>query len=169
MTQRPWLKLVLIALFGSAIAAPVLSATPARADLIINHPSSSRTQDHSHEHNHSDGLRHSHEHDHDHHHDNTDREITVEIIARGDAWADVYIEGRRLFSPRITNRRKTFRFRQGTYNIQVRGANYFDQWADGYLDISGAERASSTVILSFSETGDVRIAGRYHTWRSDLD
>ena len=157
MTLKTWLKLGLAILISSGVAPSLINhfAHPATAETIINYPSNSSTQDPDHE---------------EEHHDRVDRKITLEIVARGDEWADVFIDDRRLFSPRNLTRRRTFQLETGTYNIRVHSANnFFDRWVDGYLEISDAEEASSTVVFSFSETGQVRVSGRYHTWRSDLD
>lgn len=164
MTQKQWLKLGLAALLGSAVTPFLINylATPTTAETlisgaIINYPSALTVEEHDHS-------------DEDDHHDRAERKVTVEIVARGDEWADVYIDDRRLFSPRTLNRSETFQLETGIYDIRVHSAtNFFDRWADGSLEISDAEGASSTVVLSFSETGRVRISGRYHNWISHLD
>ena len=157
MTPRTWLKLGLVVFISSGVAPSLINhlTHPAMAETIINYPSNSSTQDRDHE---------------EEHHDRVDRKVTLEIVARGDAWADVYIDNRRLFSPRTLTRRRTFQVEAGVYNIRVRNANnFFDDWIDGSLEISDAEEASNTVVFSFSETGQVRLSGRYHTWSSHLD
>ncbi|MDV3352729.1 hypothetical protein D0962_24555 [Leptolyngbyaceae cyanobacterium CCMR0082] len=169
MTQKQWLKLGLAALLVSAVTPSLINhlATPITAETliaetlisetIINYSSTSRTDERDHS-------------DEDNHHDRAAREVTVEIVAQGDEWADVYIDNRRLFSPRTLNRSKKFQFEAGIYDIRVHSAtNYFDRWVDGSLEISDANGASSTVVLRFSETGRVRVSGRYHTWISNLD
>lgn len=88
--------------------------------------------------------------------------VTVEFIARGDEWANVYVDGRRIFSPSNANRRKRFTFRRdGAYEIKITGVNYFDIWAEGYLDIGRDD--ANIIVVSFSESG-VRVSGDPHTW-----
>ena len=141
MTQKLWLSLGL-ATFVSAIAYPHALA---QADTTIHSP---------------ENLQES-VHDED---DDRDNVVKLEIVAEGDDWANGYINGRRVFSPRIVNRSETFTLAEGVYDIRVAGTTLGDNWAEGYLEISGSEDASRIVVLRFSESGAVRISGTNHTW-----
>lgn len=89
------------------------------------------------------------------------RRVTVEFIAQGDDWANVYMDGRRIFSPRNANRRKRFTFREGAYDLTITGADYFDIWAEGYLDIGRDD--TNIIVVRFSERG-VRVSGDPYAW-----
>lgn len=89
------------------------------------------------------------------------RRVTVEFIAQGSEWADVYVDGRRIFSPRTANRRKKFTFREGAYELKITGIDYFDVWAEGYLDIGRDD--TNIVVVTFSERG-VRTVGDANAW-----
>ncbi|MBT9311727.1 hypothetical protein [Leptothoe kymatousa] len=89
------------------------------------------------------------------------KRVTVEFIAQGSEWANVYVDGRRIFSPRNANRRKQFTFREGAYEIKITGTDYFDVWAEGYLDIGRDD--TNIVVINFSDRG-VRIAGDPYAW-----
>ena len=141
MTRKLWLSLGL-ATFVSAIAYP---HTLAQANTIIHYP---------------ENLQES-VHDED---DDRDTVVKLEIVVEGDEWANVYINGRRVFSPRIVNRSETFTLAEGVYDIRVAGTTLGDEWVEGYLEISGDDEASRIVVLRFSESGAVRISGNNHTW-----
>ncbi|MEM1255702.1 MAG: hypothetical protein AAGI69_24965 [Cyanobacteria bacterium P01_H01_bin.21] len=142
MTQQKWFRLGLTVL--CAIAAPLAIAPLAQADrIIIRYPT----------------------HD-DYRYPIYERRparerVTVEFIAQGDEWANVFVDGRRIFSPRNSNRRKQFRFREGAYEIKITGADLFDVWAEGYLDVGRDD--ANIVVVSFSERG-VRVSGDPYTW-----
>lgn len=87
--------------------------------------------------------------------------VTVEFIAQGDEWAYVYVDGRRILSAHNTNRRKRFTFREGAYEIKITGVNYFDVWAEGYLDVGRDD--TNIIVVSFSERG-VRVSGDPYAW-----
>jgi hypothetical protein len=87
--------------------------------------------------------------------------VTVEFIARGDEWANVYVDGRRILSAHNTNRRKRFTFREGAYEIKITGVDYFDVWAEGYLDVGRDD--TNIIVFSFSERG-VRVSGDPYAW-----
>ena len=142
MKQHKWLRLGIIGLL-CAIASPLVIPPIAEAGQIIIHTST-----------------------HGHHHypiyerERRDR-VTVEFIARGDEWANVYVDGRRIFSPRNTNRRKRFTFREGAYEIKITGVDYFDIWAEGYLDVGRDD--TNIIVVSFSERG-IRVSGDPYAW-----
>ncbi|MBX2862274.1 MAG: hypothetical protein KTR27_01860 [Leptolyngbyaceae cyanobacterium MAG.088] len=88
-------------------------------------------------------------------------QVTVEFIAQGNEWANVYVDGRRILSAHNTNRRKRFTFREGAYELKITGVNYFDVWAEGYLDVGRDD--TNIIVVSFSEQG-VRVSGDPHAW-----
>ena len=88
-------------------------------------------------------------------------QVTVEFVAQGSDWANVFVDGRRIFSPRNVNRRKRFTFNRGAYDIKITGADLFDVWAEGYLDVGRND--TSIIVVSFSERG-VRVSGDPYTW-----
>ncbi|MEM1240570.1 MAG: hypothetical protein AAGI45_12080 [Cyanobacteria bacterium P01_H01_bin.26] len=153
MALKKWLRIGLIGAL-CAIASP-LAMAPAQADrrIIIRSP--------AHEEHHPHGryrrypvyerrqpVR---------------RQVTVEFIAQGDEWANVYVDGRRIFSPsNYANRRKRFTFREGAYDIKITGVDFFDVWAEGYLDIGRDD--TNIIVVSFSERRGVSVSGDPYTW-----
>lgn len=157
MTHPKWLRLGIISLL-CAIATPLAIAPSAQADrrIIIRSPSQGE-----------------HRSRQEHHHRRypvyerrrqpARRRVTVEFIAQGDEWANVYVDGRRIFSPsNISNRRKRFTFREGAYDIKITGVDFFDVWAEGYLDVGRND--SNILVVSFSERNGVRVSGDPYTW-----
>ncbi|MEO0869100.1 MAG: hypothetical protein AAFY17_11765, partial [Cyanobacteria bacterium J06642_11] len=69
----------------------------------------------------------------------------------------------RVFSPRGLQRSKRFKLKPGTYNIRVRGMDFFDVWAEGYLQIS-RDHEVDLIVISFAKNGRVRVAGDSDTW-----
>lgn len=88
-------------------------------------------------------------------------QVTIEFVARGSDWANVFVDGRRIFSPRNVNRRKRFTFNKGAYDIKITGADLFDVWAEGYLDVGRND--TNIIVVSFSERG-VSVSGDPYTW-----
>ncbi|WP_152532263.1 hypothetical protein [Leptolyngbya sp. Heron Island J] len=88
-------------------------------------------------------------------------QVTVEFIALGDEWANVYVDGRRIMSAHNTNRRKRFTFREGAYELKITGIDYFDIWAEGYLDVGRDD--TNIIVVRFSERG-VRVSGDPYAW-----
>ena len=140
MTPKLWLHFGLATLVSSAIAY-----APAQANTIY-HPAP-----------HQETVQEDDEND-------RDNVVKLEIVVEGDEWANVFINGRRVFSPRIINRSDTFTLAEGVYDIRVAGTTLGNDWAEGFLEISGADEASRIVVLRFSESGAVRISGTSHTW-----
>lgn len=142
------LKLGLSFLFGSAILSTFYPAALAQSRTIIRHTSSNedlerlepRTTYEEHE----------------------KRDVIVKLIVRGDEWANVYVDGRRIFSPRVTRRSREFIFEEGVYDIRVTSADLFEVWAEGYLEVD--RKDGRNIILSFSETGRVRVSGDSDRW-----
>ena len=142
MTRQKWLSLALIC----AIAAPLVVTPLARADrIIIRYP--------THEEYHYPIY--------ERRRRPVRRRVTVEFVARGSEWANVFVDGRRIFSPRNVNRRKRFTLREGAYEIKITGADLFDVWAEGYLDVG--RDGTNIIVVSFSERG-VRVSGDPYTW-----
>ncbi len=142
MTQQKWLRLGIIGML-CAIASPLAAPPLAQAGQTIIHTS-----------------RH-------HHYPIYERrrpvreQVIVEFIALGDEWANVYVDGRRIFSVHNTHRRKRFTFREGAYEIKITGVNYFDIWAEGYLDVGRDD--TNIIVVSFSERG-VRVSSDPYAW-----
>lgn len=141
MTRPKWLTFGKIGLL-CAIASPLLMSPLAQAGQIIIHTGPHRNR-------------------HPVYEQQRSRRVTVEFIAQGSEWADVYLDGRRIFSPRNANRRKKFTFREGAYELKITGIDYFDIWAEGYLDIGRDD--ANIVVITFSERG-VRAIGNANAW-----
>lgn len=139
MTRHKWLRLVGMV---CAIATPLTLIPSAQAERIIIQRRRSPVIIH------------------DGHY--VSRRVTVEFIARGDEWAHVFLDGRLLFSPHNTNRRRRFRLREGVYEIKFTGVDAFDVWAEGYLDVGRND--TNIIVVSFAETGSVRVSGDPYTW-----
>lgn len=153
MTRQPWRWLGILC----AIALPLAAAPAAQADRTIIY----RRRHPTHE---------------GHHRTRRDRyrypvyerrrrpvqqQVTVEFIAQGDDWANVYVNGRQIFTPRNVNRRQRFTFTEGAYDLKITGADFFDVWAEGYLDVGRDD--SNIIVVSFSERG-IRVSGDPHAW-----
>ncbi|MEM9266358.1 MAG: hypothetical protein AAGA46_12605 [Cyanobacteria bacterium P01_F01_bin.13] len=141
MTRQKWLKLGLLC----AIAPPLAIAPLAQANqIIIRYPTHEEYRYPVYERRRPVRQR-----------------VTIEFVALGDEWANVYVDGRRIFSPRNSNRRKRFTFREGAYELKITGADYFDIWAEGYLDVGRDD--TNIIVVSFSERG-VRVSGDPYAW-----
>ncbi|NEQ49389.1 MAG: hypothetical protein F6K11_04535 [Leptolyngbya sp. SIO3F4] len=153
MKRPKWLRLGIIGLL-CAIATPLVIASSAEAGrrIIIRSPS--------------------HEEEHHYHRrypiyerrrqPEQRRQVTVDFIAQGDEWANVYVNGRRIFSPsNYAHRRKRFTFREGAYDIKITGVDFFDVWAEGYLDIGRND--TNIIVFRFSDRG-VRVSGDPYAW-----
>ena len=152
MRRPQWLRLGIIGVL-CAIAAPLAVTPLAQAGQIII-----RTSPHGH--------RHDHRHDHRRYPIYERRrpvreQVTVEFIALGDEWANVYVDGRRILSAHNTNRRRRFTFREGAYELKITGIDYFDIWAEGYLDVGRDD--TNIIVVRFSERG-VRVSGDPYAW-----
>lgn len=144
MTRLKWLRLKIGLLCAIAFSLVIAPSAQADRTIIIRHP-------------------------HDHHgypvyerrrHPVSQR-VTIEFIAQGDEWANVFVDGRRIFSPRNSNRRKRFTFNEGAYELKITGADLFDVWAEGYLDVGRDD--TNIIVVSFSERG-VRVSGDPYAW-----
>ena len=159
MKQQPWLKLCVGMLCAIAPLLVMVPAAEADRRIII------RRRPEHHEH-----------HEHHERHERrrrrrrypvyerrrpVERRVTVEFIARGDDWANVYVNGRRIFSPANVDRRRRFTFREGAYEIKITGVDFFDVWAEGYLDVGRDD--SNIIVVSFSDRG-VQVSGDPYAW-----
>ncbi len=142
MKQHQWLRLGIVGLLG-AIAAPLAMVSSAEAGqiIILTDPHHRRYPIYERE--------------------RVRNRVTVEFIAQGNEWANVYVDGRRILSAHNTNRRKRFTFREGAYEIKITGVDYFDVWAEGYLDVGRND--TNIIVVRFSERG-VRVSGDPHAW-----
>ncbi|MBE9076207.1 hypothetical protein IQ241_02665 [Romeria aff. gracilis LEGE 07310] len=93
-----------------------------------------------------------------------EEEIVVEFVAPGQEWAEVLLDGRRVFSPRNFNRRQRLRLEPGAYRLEITGHNRFEIWATGYLDIGRDD--SNVVVVTFSRAG-VQTSGSPYVWIPD--
>ncbi|MBE9070023.1 hypothetical protein IQ260_25610, partial [Leptolyngbya cf. ectocarpi LEGE 11479] len=144
MTRQPWRWLGILC----AIALPLAAAPAAQADRIIIH----RRRHPTHEGHHrtrrerhrypTRGERHRYP-VYERRRRPVQQQVTVEFIAQGDDWANVFVNGRQIFSPRNVNRRQRFTFTEGAYDLKITGADLFDVWAEGYLDVG---RDDSNII-----------------------
>lgn len=89
--------------------------------------------------------------------------VIVELIARGDDWANVWIDGREVFQPRNFDRRKTVTLCPGAYRVIITGITRFEVWASGYLDVG----RTNVVRIAFSKDRGVEIAGDVNAWLPD--
>lgn len=86
--------------------------------------------------------------------------VLVEFVARGDDWANVWMDGREVFQPRTFDRTKTVTLCPGAYKIIITGITRFEVWATGYLDIG----RTNIVRVAFSKDGRVEVSGDPNTW-----
>lgn len=145
-------KLLRLSLISCAISLPLVIAPSAEAGRrrIIIRRSPSQSQGHHHRRRYP--VRRPAER----------RRVTVDFIAQGDEWANVYVNGRRIFSPANSNRRRRFTFREGAYDIKITGVDFFDVWAEGYLDVGRDD--TNIIVFRFSERNGVRVSGDPYAW-----
>lgn len=149
-------KLLRLGLIGCAIAFPLIitpSAEAGRRRIIIRSP----PQDQGHHHHHRRRYP-----VYERRRPEERRRVTVDFIAQGDEWANVYVNGRRIFSPANSNRRRRFTFREGAYDIKITGVDFFDVWAEGYLDVGRDD--TNIIVVRFSERNGVRVSGDPYAW-----
>ncbi|MEM8806076.1 MAG: hypothetical protein AAGF01_08625 [Cyanobacteria bacterium P01_G01_bin.38] len=94
-----------------------------------------------------------------------ERRVVVEFVAPGQEWANVSLNGRRIFTPRNFNRRESFELEPGAYYLEITGFDRFETWSTGYLDIGRDD--SNVVVVTFSREGGVRTSGDPSTWIPD--
>ncbi|MEA5466723.1 hypothetical protein [Leptothoe sp. PORK10 BA2] len=171
MSRHKGLRLGLVGLL-CAIAMPLAMAPSAQADRLIIIRSPSQGERHSHEERYPHEESRSRRSEHHRYPSRypiyerrqpVQRQVTVEFIAQGDEWANVYVDGRRIFSPtNYANRRQRFTFREGAYDIKITGVDFFDVWAEGYLDVGRDD--TNIIVVSFSERGGIRVSGDSNAW-----
>lgn len=160
MKRQKWLTRGVTGLLY-ALSFPLIISPPAEAGRTVIIRRTERSDNHRptvHEDQHHRGR---HRHRSTVHQRQRRRQVTVEFIAQGNEWANVYVNDRHIFSPRNTDRRKRFTFREGAYELKITGIDYFDVWAEGYLDIGRDD--SNIVVVAFSEQG-VRTVGDANAW-----
>ncbi|HEY9852429.1 MAG TPA: hypothetical protein V6D28_23350 [Leptolyngbyaceae cyanobacterium] len=91
------------------------------------------------------------------------RAVLVEFIARGEDWANVWMDGNQVFQPRNFDRRKTLTLCPGAYRIIITGTSRFEVWASGYLDIG----RTNIVRIAFSKDGGLEVSGDPYAWLPD--
>jgi len=90
----------------------------------------------------------------------------LELVALGDAWATVWIDGRSVFRPKNFDRRQVIELEPGAYRVVITGITRNQIWAAGYLDV---KQKTNILRLSFSETGEVQVQNDPTAWLPDPD
>ena len=93
-----------------------------------------------------------------------DETVVIEFVAPGDEWANVSLNGRRVFEPRNINRRQRVEVEAGAYYLELTGFDRFEVWSTGYLDLGRND--SNIVVVTVSRQG-VRVSGDPYTWIPD--
>ncbi|MDA0269315.1 MAG: hypothetical protein O2890_15395 [Cyanobacteria bacterium] len=91
--------------------------------------------------------------------------VTVQFVAQGDEWAVINLDGRTLFIAGNTRRNHTVTLDQGAYHLEITGANRFDVWDSGYLDVGRGD--ASVLVIRYSQTSGVQVAGDPYAWLPD--
>ena len=91
--------------------------------------------------------------------------VRVEFVAPGQEWANVSLDGRRVFTPRNFNRRQRLQVEAGAYYLEITGVDRFDTWSSGYLDLGRND--SNVVVITFSRENGVQVSGDPYTWIPD--
>lgn len=91
------------------------------------------------------------------------RATLVEFVARGDDWANVWLNQQNVFQPRNYNRRQVLSLCPGAYRIVFTGNTRFDVWSAGYLDVG----RTNIVRIAFSKNGLVEVQGDPSAWLPD--
>ncbi|MEL6249337.1 MAG: hypothetical protein AAFR15_15175, partial [Cyanobacteria bacterium J06627_15] len=89
-----------------------------------------------------------------------------EFYAPGDEWANISLNGRRVFQPRNADRRHRVRVQPGAYYLEVTGFDRFDVWSTGYLDVGRND--SNVVVVTVTQRG-VQVSGDPYTWIPDAE
>jgi len=95
-----------------------------------------------------------------------DETVIIEFVAPGQEWANVSLNGRRVFEPRNVNRRERIEVEPGAYYLELTGFNRFEVWSTGYLDVGRDD--SNVVVVTVSRQG-VRVSGDPYTWLPDAE
>ncbi|MEO0539368.1 MAG: hypothetical protein AAFZ80_00725 [Cyanobacteria bacterium P01_A01_bin.105] len=94
-----------------------------------------------------------------------DQTVVIEFVAPGDEWANVRLNGRRVFAPRNFNRRERIRVEPGAYYLELTGFDRFEVWSTGYLDVG--RNNSNVVVVTISRRQGVQVSGDPYTWLPD--
>jgi hypothetical protein len=105
--------------------------------------------------------------DGDRYDDTTERQVLVEFVAQGNEWAEVFLNGRRMLGLRNFNRRQSLFLEPGAYYLEITGADRFEKWASGYLDIGLND--SNVLVVTFSRENGVWVSGNPDAWIPDVD
>jgi hypothetical protein len=133
----PWLMMML-----GLVLSPFL-AQPARADVIINAPVIIRQDD----------L------------EEPEELVVVDFVAPGQEWANVSLNGERVYAARNFNRRQRLELEPGAYYLEITGVNRFEIWARGYLDVGLND--ANVMVVTFSRQRGVRVSGDPYGWIPD--
>lgn len=91
------------------------------------------------------------------------QKVVVELVARGDAWGDVWVDGKPVFQPRNFNRRKTLTLCPRAYRVVFTGITSMEVWDSGYLDLG----RSNVVRIAFTKKGVEQVEGDPSAWLPD--
>lgn len=92
--------------------------------------------------------------------------VTVQFVAQGDEWAVINLDGRTLFIAGNTRRHYTVNLEPGAYYLEITGANRFDVWDSGYLDVGRSD--ANVLVIRYSQASGVQVAGDPYAWISDF-
>lgn len=92
--------------------------------------------------------------------------VAVQFVAQGDEWAVINLNGRTLFIAANTRRNYTVNLDPGAYYLEITGANRFDVWDSGYLDVGRND--ANILVIRYSQATGVQVAGDPYAWISDL-
>ncbi len=98
-------------------------------------------------------------------HQTVEPPVTVRFVAQGDEWAVINLDGRTLFLAGNTRRNHTVTLDRGAYYLEITGANRFDVWDSGYLDVGRDD--ASVLVIRYSQTSGVQVAGDPYAWLPD--
>ena len=93
--------------------------------------------------------------------------VVIEFVAPGQDWANVTLNGRRVFEPRNFNRRERIEVEPGAYYLELTGFNRFEVWSTGYLDVGRND--SNVVVVTVSQRDGVQVSGDPYTWIPDAE
>ncbi|MBD0336142.1 MAG: hypothetical protein ICV62_11685 [Cyanobacteria bacterium Co-bin13] len=93
---------------------------------------------------------------------NRQQRVRVEFVAQGSEWAAVYLDNRLIYQPTNFNRRRGFWLDRGAYRLTITGADRFEVWARGYLDVGRDD--SNILVVTFSKDGGVSVSGSPYAW-----
>jgi hypothetical protein len=91
--------------------------------------------------------------------------VLVDFVAPGQEWANVSLNGQRVYTPRNFNRRQRLELEPGAYYLEITGVNRFEVWASGYLDVGRDD--SNVLVVTFSRQRGVRVSGDPYAWIPD--